>query len=78
MENAKDDFNKCIKLLENNQESQGTSQGYGQDTEKFKCIKNYKDELKKHQPRISSFYDGYLLNYSPRDGTLIAPIKEEI
>lgn len=38
---------------------------------KLKCINKYKETLKASVPKITSLYDGYLQNYSSKDGSLI-------
>ena len=38
-------------------------------------MQNYKNELKKNIPKVQSFYDGYLQNFSQKDGSLISKWK---
>ena len=46
------------------------------DTLRLNCINNYKKTLKASVPKVNSIYDGYLQNYSPKDGTLLKKIDE--
>ena len=78
MLNAKDEFESCINRAR---------QAGATDTVRMKCFTVYKDELKKQIPKVQGFYDGYLQNYSLKDGSLqplpkseakeIAAIKQE-
>jgi len=70
MENAKDDFNRCIAKVEEE------TQGVGGDHYRMKCLTAYRDELKTQTPRVHSMYDGYLQNYNPKDGSLLKPFDD--
>ena len=35
----------------------------------------YKEELKKNVEKVASMYDGYLLNYSNKDGSLVSVVQ---
>jgi hypothetical protein len=62
MGNAKDGALKCLEEV--------AKEG-GSEPAKVKCLQGYKEELKKNVPKVQSMYDGYLQNYSAKDGSLI-------
>jgi hypothetical protein len=61
MGNAKDGALKCL-------EEAGKE---GSEPAKVRCLQGYKEELKKNAPKVQAMYDGYLQNYSAKDGSLI-------
>ena len=48
------------------------------DHARVKCLQAYKEELKKNIGKVSSMYEGYLLNYSAKDGSLLGPVTEKV
>ena len=46
----------------------------GYDSARFKCISDYKNELKNKVLQTSTMYEGYLKNFNS-DGTLVKPIS---
>jgi len=75
MFNAHDNYEQCMKDVGQSLESitagAAAFKGSTGDTLRFECLKNYKAELKKHVPTVKSLYDGYVQNYSIKDGSLI-------
>ena len=35
------------------------------------CLQDYHNKLKENVPKIGSYYDGYMKNFSAKDGSLI-------
>ena len=64
--NARDDFDACMKEAE---QSKGLR---GYDTHRFRCITEYKDELKKQVPALNQIYEGYAKNFQAHDGALVS------
>jgi hypothetical protein len=82
MFNAKDDFERCMKergqIKEEVLAGAVPFKGSTGDLQRVECLRAYKDELKKNAPMISTIYEGYIQNYSIKDGSLIkADFKAE-
>ncbi len=43
----------------------------------MKCLNKYKETLKSNVPKINFLYDGYLKNYSGKDGSLLKKIDDK-
>eukprot|EP00347_Sterkiella_histriomuscorum_P016431 403353201 len=85
MENAKGEFAECMSKLEAeaaslnggiSPEKAGIYQN-GLDKGRQECLQGYKHNLKKQIPIVHSYYDGYIMNYNLKDGSLIKVIKDE-
>ena len=75
MENAKDDFVKCMsEIVDNNAES--STYTVGNDNARNKCLHDYHKTLKAAVPQVRSFYEGYMLNYSKKDGSLMGGFEQ--
>lgn len=48
----------------------------GGDQAKFSCVQGYKNSLKSQIVKVHGIYDGYLQNFSTKDGSLIQLNKE--
>ena len=84
MENAKEDFYQCLTRVEAevsaaNGNMPVTDQYFqpGLDVGRKECLTSYKNTLKKNIPVVNSYYEGYLKNFSPSDGSLIQSFTEE-
>ena len=55
--NANDDYTSCLKSAEVLKDKMGY------DTTRFKCLSNYKEDLKKQIPNLNQIYDGYQRNF---------------
>jgi len=64
MANARDKVNECLREAE-------------KETLKLKCLQGYKNDLKDNVPKVKSMYEGYIQNYSVKDGSIIAINKEK-
>ncbi|CDW82746.1 UNKNOWN [Stylonychia lemnae] len=73
MENSRDDFMKCLDGI-----SHAEIYVPGADLAKNKCLHEYKNKLKTTVPVVHSYYDGYLQNYSSKDGSLVGDIKDTL
>jgi multidrug resistance efflux pump len=76
MLNARDEFTTCLTDVKQQvgdvaaatQRVSGASTG---DNARVKCVQAYKRELKGNIERVRSMYDGYLLNFNQKDGSLL-------
>lgn len=41
------------------------------DASRVECLRTYKNDLKKQVPTVKSLYEGYVQNYSIKDGSLV-------
>jgi len=61
MGNARDSARQCLE--------HATKEG--KEPDKVRCLQEYKEDLKKNVPKVQSMYEGYLQNYSAKDGSFI-------
>lgn len=79
MLNARDECNNCLTRAQQQIDGDGLGglKSTGGDQAKVKCLKVYKDDLKKNVSKVQGMYDGYLQNYSQKDGSLVTLSKTE-
>jgi hypothetical protein len=47
------------------------SEGSSGDTQRLKCLNLYKEALKGNVSRVQTMYEGYMQNFSAKDGSLL-------
>lgn len=74
MFNAKDTYSQCMKEVEGLVAKQegGSYKGSSGDNMRVECVRAYKNDLKKNVEKVQSIYEGYLQNYSQKDGSLLS------
>ena len=65
LDNNKTEFSACMERAESLKDG---LKGY--DSARFKCISDYKNNLKTQIPLVNTMYEGYLKNFNV-DGSLV-------
>lgn len=71
MHNAMDNYEQCMKDVSKTVDSITAFKGSTGDTNRLECLRTYKNDLKKQVPTVKSLYEGYVQNYSIKDGSLV-------
>ena len=72
MQNADSELEGCMKEKKDNYEQNKNLMNRDTfDKENLSCMSEYKEQLKIAVPIVNKMYDGYILNYSKVDGTMV-------
>ena len=74
MANVREEADKCISEAAKQSEGSVATSG---DPIKLKCLQKYKEDLKSNVPKTQAMYDGYMQNFSAKDGSLTSAWKEK-
>ena len=81
MGNLRDEAEKCLQGASKHNETGGNGKRMDTMTSgdpiKLKCLQKYKEDLKKNVPKTQAMYEGYMQNFSSKDGSLTSAWKDK-